>query len=428
MFFFILHALLYGVLSEVPEADLLSFLTPDFFEKTWERKPHHFTLRSDEVKKGFSLSDFRKALKYGIGKGFYTMGNMAQAQHGTLQEGTDVYFYNIDLIKRITIQEMFEVALKHGGTTVLLDADAFHDGLHHMTVQCSHRVLCPCGMSVYVTAAGTHGVNPHFDTMDVVAFQTSGRKVWSLYDPSIVHLPRPDQRFELKPSHSLGRREDYDVQSGDILYVPRGVAHNTTCVSTDPCVHMSLGIECLPTSSTAAYLHTLLACEGEGPLRGSEDRMSACPAAHIVLDILSRHHREFRSALKQGPRGAIQIFANMSRATQRMLASPDHRVLVALMKLNTEGLLPLVSHLEPWIPEEGTVFDAVSAMIKTLRVVDWSAAGPHVRVLLETAYEKGKGHISDGTAQEWLRSALTPSEEERDKWYRMNHEKMKEEL
>jgi len=92
-------------------------------------------------------------------------------------------------------------------------------------------------MASYAPKGG--GVGPHFDYYDVFLLQISGTRQWHLGQQCNDDTPLQDNEsvkllaeFEVKDTHS--------AKSGDILYIPAGVAHWGTALSDD-CITLSVG-------------------------------------------------------------------------------------------------------------------------------------------------------------------------------------------
>ena len=61
--------------------------------------------------------------------------------------------------------------------------------------------------------------------------QLDGRKQWTVYDQPFASWPRPDH--VRRPSAEFmaemgGRKQQFVLQAGDLLYIPRGVVHEAT--------------------------------------------------------------------------------------------------------------------------------------------------------------------------------------------------------
>lgn len=123
--------------------------------------------------------------------------------------------------------------------------------------------------NLYVTPpGGNQGFEAHFDWMDGFVLQLSGSKVWTMYDPPLVHLPRPDlvqkptRQFlrnrmndnvineDNTPQKTLNKPSHMTLQAGDLAYIPRGFVHeaisSTIDIDTssqDISIHVTMGLE-----------------------------------------------------------------------------------------------------------------------------------------------------------------------------------------
>lgn len=82
-------------------------------------------------------------------------------------------------------------------------------------------------------------VGAHIDEYDVFLLQASGTRRWSIdRDMNKRHSLVPDA--SLKLVSSLNETDSWDLQPGDMLYLPPGVAHHGVAVA-DPCTTWSIG-------------------------------------------------------------------------------------------------------------------------------------------------------------------------------------------
>jgi len=83
------------------------------------------------------------------------------------------------------------------------------------------------------------GVGPHFDYYDVFLLQASGQRRWQIGQSCDEHSPlRPQTDLRLLKQFEL--KEEFLLQTGDMLYVPAGFAHWGTAVGDD-CITISIG-------------------------------------------------------------------------------------------------------------------------------------------------------------------------------------------
>lgn len=108
------------------------------------------------------------------------------------------------------------------------------------------------GANIYCTPEGARTFPKHFDTHEVFIAQTEGRKRWNVWNPEYRNPRRGDK---LSEKHRAPPDYSFLVESGDILYIPRGFPHEaevTDCIST----HLTLGLSLLNVSDVLDFLTT----------------------------------------------------------------------------------------------------------------------------------------------------------------------------
>lgn len=84
------------------------------------------------------------------------------------------------------------------------------------------------GSNVYMTPAGSQGLPPHYDDVEVFILQLEGEKHWRLYSPT-VPLAR---EYSVEPEARIGTpTHDFILKPGDLLYFPRGTIHQANTPS-----------------------------------------------------------------------------------------------------------------------------------------------------------------------------------------------------
>lgn len=109
-------------------------------------------------------------------------------------------------------------------------------------------------------AAPGGSVGPHVDQYDVFLLQASGRRHWSVartFEPEIL----PDG--ELRVLRAFSPESDWELEPGDILYLPPGVAHHG--VALDLGMTWSIGLRA---PSAADLALALGECRAERPDEG----------------------------------------------------------------------------------------------------------------------------------------------------------------
>jgi hypothetical protein len=90
---------------------------------------------------------------------------------------------------------------------------------------------------LYLTPRNGRGLLPHVDTHDVFILQLHGAKHWRVGDPPEA-LPLADAKVVPDRWHNP---RDYFLEAGDVLYLPRGFAHEAGTASTSS-LHLTVGV------------------------------------------------------------------------------------------------------------------------------------------------------------------------------------------
>ena len=92
-------------------------------------------------------------------------------------------------------------------------------------------------MASYAPQGG--GVGPHFDYYDVFLIQASGSRHWQLGQQCDEHSVL-QENSPVKLLSEFDNKQSFDVDPGDVLYIPAGQAHWGTA-TTDDCITLSVG-------------------------------------------------------------------------------------------------------------------------------------------------------------------------------------------
>lgn len=106
----------------------------------------------------------------------------------------------------------------------------------------------------YACFGGKSAFDLHWDTHDVFAVQLIGRKKWTLYEPSIA-LPLPGQNSKNR-KHECPNEPVLEtiLNSGDVLYIPRGWWHETESFPNEETFHIAAGVHVPKVIDYAAWL------------------------------------------------------------------------------------------------------------------------------------------------------------------------------
>jgi hypothetical protein len=94
--------------------------------------------------------------------------------------------------------------------------------------------------NLYLTPPGeAQALNPHYDIHDVFVLQIHGKKTWRLYESPLV-LPLHSQGYAASQDGPGAPTQEFTLNPGDLLYLPRGQMHAATSRDTASC-HATVG-------------------------------------------------------------------------------------------------------------------------------------------------------------------------------------------
>ncbi|XP_063080876.1 ribosomal oxygenase 2 isoform X2 [Cavia porcellus] len=190
--------------------------TETFFKEFWEKKPL-LIQRDDPALAAYYQSLFRLTdLKSLCGQSLYYGRdvNVCRCINGkkkVLNKDGKVHFLQLRKDfdqKRTTIQ--------------FHQPQRFKDELWKIQEKLECYFGSLVGSNVYITPAGSQGLPPHYDDVEVFILQLEGEKHWRLYTPTVA-LAR---EYSVEPEARLGApTHEFTLKPGDLLYFPRGTIH-----------------------------------------------------------------------------------------------------------------------------------------------------------------------------------------------------------
>lgn len=94
--------------------------------------------------------------------------------------------------------------------------------------------------NMYLTPRAAQGFPIHYDNHDVIIVQCEGRKRWRLYESPKV-LPMRGERFEAAVTKPGAKTDEFVMDTGDVLYVPRGLMHDAVAEGDELSLHVTIG-------------------------------------------------------------------------------------------------------------------------------------------------------------------------------------------
>lgn len=108
-----------------------------------------------------------------------------------------------------------------------------------LMVACTKFWKTPCSLNLYLLHDGADRFPIHQDSHHIFALHTFGVKRW-LFWPPTIELPMKRYKWMKEPEPKTAPLI-FDVQAGEVLYLPTGWLHRTENVTEDT-VHLSLGL------------------------------------------------------------------------------------------------------------------------------------------------------------------------------------------
>lgn len=179
-------------------------------------------------------------------------------------------------------------------------------------------------------AATGGGVGPHFDYYDVFLLQTRGRRRWRLGQQCDQDSPLKEHQ-PLKLLEGFQESADFELEPGDMLYIPAGLAHWGTALDDD-CMTWSIGF------------------------RAPSAKELILEAADKIADFLPDDFRYCDSANSlNAKRGEINKgVRDQLKEIQALLSGEEMLDLLtdSLGEMATEPKYPELSDVEPWTEEK----------------------------------------------------------------------------
>jgi ribosomal protein L16 Arg81 hydroxylase len=223
---------------------------PEFFANHWRSAPAVFR-PGDRLSSLISLPDVDSAIDSGllrtpylemvrkstpIVEGDYTT---ARPVNGVVAEG----FAEAGGIRRL---------LDDGVTLLLRNVEHWHAATRELTALLEQDLELRVETFLFVTPPGEQGLPVHRDDADVLLLQINGSKHWKVYAGPGDANWSPGRAGNVGPALL-----DETVHEGEVLYIPRGFAHEAISEQSLS-VHLSFTIREVSVSELYAALQRLL--------------------------------------------------------------------------------------------------------------------------------------------------------------------------
>ena len=150
-------------------------------------------------------------------------------------------------------------AHRHNSTVVMHNFELYHTPIALLSLALMRTFGVYAQANVYFSPPGLEAaVHAHQDAQSVFIIQCEGRKRWQLFDPPQRWRLRYNQRGKAgdvaPPVELQAPVADVTLEPGDILFLPRGMYHRTSTLTSDPrtrpgavrepaSLHVTVGVE-----------------------------------------------------------------------------------------------------------------------------------------------------------------------------------------
>lgn len=130
-------------------------------------------------------------------------------------------------------------ALDDGYTIVVNNLQRKSSEVAQLCRAMEKALFARCTVNLYLTGPGCQGLDAHYDDTDVFVLQIDGNKTWRVREGGRV-LPLGNEEY-LPLGKDEPVRSTYQLKSGDLLYIPRGVVHEAK-TTTHRSVHLTVSV------------------------------------------------------------------------------------------------------------------------------------------------------------------------------------------
>jgi hypothetical protein len=128
--------------------------------------------------------------------------------------------------------------LRDGATLVLDSVQEMFEPVGDLAAGLEHDLREKIQVNLYAGWGTTHGFDVHWDDHDAFIIQIAGRKRWRIHG---VSRPFPLMRDTELPQRPEGEPiDDFMLEDGDVLYLPRGHWHDVSAVG-EQSLHLTIG-------------------------------------------------------------------------------------------------------------------------------------------------------------------------------------------
>ncbi|MCW2898914.1 MAG: cupin [Streptosporangiaceae bacterium] len=235
---------------------------------------------------------------------------------------------------RATALEGLYERYRDGATVNLMFLHERWPPLGRLCRKLAAKLSCGVHGNVYLTPAGSQGLDPHYDTHDVFVMQLHGSKHWRLYEGR-TPLPLQSQGYRPPPEGAGEPVMEFDLHAGDLAYLPRGTVHAATANEATS-MHLTIGM--VPVVWGAVLRDVL-----DAAMRRDVALREALPLGFARDDHLQQHVEERLAELFAGLGDSISWKEAVTDVSRRALRRRQVALTGHLTDLEAIGSLDVVT-------------------------------------------------------------------------------------
>lgn len=221
-------------MSTVSFAYLIAPLLPDdFFANYWEKK----TFFNPRNQPGY----YDRILSVSDIDAFLWQQNLMPESMKLMQNGTEISqsgWTRTDTLingnrKTVVNPDKVFSLFQKGATIIINAAEKSIPKLARACRAFEQEMKINIQSNIYITPPNSQGFAIHYDPHDIFSMQIKGPKTWKIYHPD-KQLPTKYRPFTDNPELA----GQFDIHSGDMLYMPRGTIHEAFS-STTSTIHVN---------------------------------------------------------------------------------------------------------------------------------------------------------------------------------------------
>ena len=203
-----------------------------FFSEYWEKKP--LVIRRGDLRAYESLvtlDDIDRVITT-----FHLSHPDVMMANATRPVGVEDYTLDGGAIDIVRLYQQFA----SGSTIIMNQLHRFVPPLGDLIRRVEHEISSRMQTNIYLTPREAQGLRVHYDSHDVFVLQVHGTKHWKLFSTQ-VPLPFRGQQFGDFPAEPGEVAQEFELEPGDMLYMPRGLMHAASTTS-DTSMHITMGV------------------------------------------------------------------------------------------------------------------------------------------------------------------------------------------